>query len=71
MSFFNNPENNSVKVLLIIILIAIAGLFVFDYMHTNALENAGRVVTKTTGNKGNGCNVPGCAGYSTTGGNGN
>ena len=50
MNFWSNPENDSLKTIIIIIVIAIAGFFAFTYFHKNALENAGRVVsTKSQG----------------------
>ena len=47
MSFWNNPENNSVKVLVIVIVIAVIGLFVFDFMHKGTPGDTGRVISTT------------------------
>jgi len=49
MSFLNNPENNSVKVIVLIIIIAIAGYFVYNQMHTSSLENVGKVISTGSG----------------------
>jgi hypothetical protein len=43
MSFWNNPENNAVKTLFYVLLVAIAGYFAYTYVHNNALENTGAV----------------------------
>ena len=43
MSFWNNPENNSIKIVLLIIIVAIAGYFVYKNMQTNGGDQ-GRVI---------------------------
>ena len=43
MSFLNNPENNPVKVIILLIIIAACGYFVYNQMHSNALSNLGQV----------------------------
>jgi|GEM_PF-5078199 len=45
MSFLNNPENNAIKVTVLVIIIAIAGYFVYSAVHQNALEGQGRVAS--------------------------
>lgn len=56
MGFFNNPENNSIKVILIVLVLAGAGYFVYQNMNNG---NEGRVLrmpsfgtTSTTGTPG-------------------
>ncbi len=44
MSFWNNPENNSLKTILIVLVIAALGFFVYKYMQTNSLGGEGRVI---------------------------
>ena len=44
MSFWNNPENNSLKVILLVIVVAIAGFFVYKNIQGGALDGAGRVI---------------------------
>ena len=44
MSFGNNPENNALKVLAIVIVLAIAGYFPYKYMHRGPVEDTGRVI---------------------------
>lgn len=45
MSFFNDPKNNGIKVLMIVIVLAIAAFFVYTYMHDNALLGTGQVAS--------------------------
>lgn len=47
MSFWNNPENNSTKVLLLVLLVAIAGYFVYKNMQTGG-GGEGRVININT-----------------------
>jgi len=49
MSFWNNPENNSLKVLLLVILAGIAGYFISGAVHRNSLSSTGSVGILTTG----------------------
>ena len=44
MSFWNNPENNSLKVILLVIVLGIAGYFVYTYMQNNSLSGRGAVI---------------------------
>ena len=48
MNFFNNPEYNSIKILLVVILVAGAGYFAFNYMNGNALGGKGQVIAIKT-----------------------
>ena len=48
MNFFNNPEYNSIKILLVVIVVAAAGYFAFTYMHGDTLGGKGQVITATT-----------------------
>ena len=43
-SFWANPENNSLKVILLVAVIAVAGFFVYRYMQTGSLGGKGQVV---------------------------
>ena len=47
MSFFNNPENNSIKVIILVVLVAIAGYFVYKNMQSSSLGGQGRVINMT------------------------
>lgn len=49
MSFWNNPENNSLKVIIIVVVLALAGFFSYKYMHQNALSEKGTVIDMSTG----------------------
>lgn len=44
MSFWKNPENNSLKVIIIVVIIAIAGAFAYKAMHKDALTEKGSVI---------------------------
>lgn len=44
-SFWANPENNSLKVILIVILVAVAGFFAFKYMQKDSLSGKGAVIS--------------------------
>lgn len=41
--FWNNPENNPIKIILLVAIIAIAGFFVYQSSHRNALTGKGLV----------------------------
>lgn len=43
MNFWNNPENNAVKIILLVLVIAGAGFFTFTYTHRDSLSNTGAV----------------------------
>lgn len=45
MSFWNNPENNSYKAILIVAVVAVLGYFVYTYMNANSLGGQGRVIS--------------------------
>lgn len=45
MSFFSNPENNGLKVLLLVVLVGVAGFFVYNTEEHNALRNTASVGT--------------------------
>lgn len=45
MNFWKNPENDSIKVALLVVLIVILGYFVYRSFHANSLDNTGRVTT--------------------------
>lgn len=44
MNFWNNPENNSLKVIILVLVIAGAGYFAFQYMQNDSLGGSGRVI---------------------------
>ena len=44
MSFWNNPENNSLKTIIIVVVIAVLGYFVYTYMQKDSLSGEGRVI---------------------------
>jgi hypothetical protein len=44
MSFWNNPENNSIKTVLVLAILVLAGWFVYTNMQTNG-RNQGRVIS--------------------------
>ena len=44
MNFWNNPENDSLKIVLLVLVVGVAAFFVFNYMHTNSLTGKGQVV---------------------------
>lgn len=44
MSFWNNPENNSLKTIIILVIVAALGFFVYKYMQSNSLGGEGRVI---------------------------
>ena len=44
MSFWNNPENNSVKILVLVVIAACAGYFVSNLVHKNSDQNTARVI---------------------------
>ena len=48
MSFWNNPENNGVKTILIVIVVIVAGFFVYKYVHTNSLQSTGQVINTSS-----------------------
>ncbi len=48
MKFWTNPETAPVKAILFVAAIAIAGFFVFTYLHTNPLAGKGTVIDTTT-----------------------
>ncbi|MEI8130656.1 MAG: sialidase family protein [bacterium] len=49
MNFWNNPENNALKMLLAVAVILFAGFFVYKHFHTNSLAGKGLVLgTGTT-----------------------
>ncbi len=50
--WWSGPEYNGIKAIILIVVIALAGYFVYNTMHQNSLENAGRVATDTTGTTG-------------------
>ena len=49
MNFWNNPENDSLKIILFVIAIALAGFFVFKYMQSGSVGNTGRVINTENG----------------------
>lgn len=52
MSFWNNQENNAIKVVIIVLFLAGAGYFVYNGVHENSLDNVGQIGRKnpaTTG----------------------
>ncbi len=48
MSFWNNPENNSLKTIMIIAIVVILGFFAYKYVHQSALGNQGKVIDTST-----------------------
>lgn len=44
-SWWGKPENNGIKVILLIIIIAVAGYFIYQNQHKNALSNTGAAGT--------------------------
>ncbi len=46
MNFWNNPENNSLKMVIVLIIVAFAGSFIYYNMHEGALEGTGQVARK-------------------------
>ena len=50
MKFWNNPENNSIKVLVLVAVIAVAGYFAYSNVQGDPLKNTG-AVTSTTSKK--------------------
>lgn len=48
MNFWTNPENTPIKVLLGVLVVGIAGYFAFTYMHGNALEGKGSVLSTSS-----------------------
>lgn len=46
MNFWKNPENNSLKLILVVIVIAVLGYFAYSNFHENGLEGTGKVVQK-------------------------
>jgi predicted negative regulator of RcsB-dependent stress response len=42
--FWENPENNPLKITLLIVIIATAGFFIFQNAQKNSLKNAGLVL---------------------------
>jgi hypothetical protein len=48
MNFWKNPENNSIKIVLLVVVLALAGFFVYKYVQTNSLRNTGQVVDTDT-----------------------
>lgn len=42
-NFWRNPENNPIKIVLLVIIIAVTGYFVFRYSHKNPLDSRGLV----------------------------
>jgi hypothetical protein len=45
MSFWNNPEKNSLKMLMLVVVVAGAGLFVYKNMQSSALGGEGKVIS--------------------------
>ncbi len=45
MSFWNNPENNSIKILLVVVVVLIAGYFVYHDLNSG---NKGQVINMAT-----------------------
>ncbi len=48
MNFWKNPEYDSVKMVVIAVLVTAAGLFVYDQMKVKPLANAGRVISPSS-----------------------
>lgn len=44
MNFWNNPENNSIKITVLVIVIVIAGFFIYQHFHGDALSGTGKVI---------------------------
>ena len=44
MSLWNNPQNDSLKVVLLVIVVIVAGYFIFKSMQSNSLQSTGRVI---------------------------
>ncbi|MEI8130686.1 MAG: hypothetical protein WCG55_04255 [bacterium] len=44
MNFWNNPEHDSLKTIIMVVVVVLAGFFVYKYLHVNGLDNSGRVV---------------------------
>ena len=45
MNFWSNPQNNPLKVLIVVVIIAIAGYFVYHHLNSG---NAGSVINRAT-----------------------
>ncbi len=48
MNFWTNPENNSLKALIIVAILIIAGYFIYTAVHKNASTNTGQVIDTTS-----------------------
>ncbi len=44
MNFWNNPENDSLKAIIIVVVLVLAGFFTYKYLHLNSLDNSGKVI---------------------------
>lgn len=63
MSFWNNQENNAIKVIIITLFVAGSGYFVYNSVHENSLDNLGQVVPvirKNPGTRGGGSDTSKC-----------
>ncbi len=48
MNFWTNPETAPVKAILLVAVLAVAGFFVFTYLHKNPLSGKGTVIDTST-----------------------
>lgn len=44
MNFWNNPENQPIKIIGLVVVLVIVGFFAFKYMHLNGLGGKGQVI---------------------------